>query len=87
MKKNTVHAYPAIDNTTHTVKFINNTQFNFNPAILADVLHDHLSTPAKLKSWSPLIGPAKRPNLIFAVEYFKALSNKQHSHRLAATWL
>lgn len=36
-KRNIVLTYPAIDNTTHIVKFMNNTQFNFNPAILADV--------------------------------------------------
>lgn len=30
-------AYPAIDNTIHIVKFMKNIQFNFNPAILADV--------------------------------------------------
>lgn len=36
-KKNFLLTYPAIDNTMHIVKFMNNIQFNFNPAILADV--------------------------------------------------
>lgn len=36
-KRKNILTHPAIDNTIHNVKFMNNIQINFNPAILADV--------------------------------------------------
>lgn len=51
--------YPATDNTIHIVKFMNNIQFNFGPAILADV-HAHPSTQSKSDSWVFLIGSCEK---------------------------